>query len=76
MIIEKVLSLDKPVLMMRDTTERPKEVVKETLKHLLEKPAEYDIRSKVGNPYEGRLKRVFLLEDKNVTNRQLYNFNY
>lgn len=64
-IQEEAPSLGKPVLVMRDTTERPEgvaagtlklvgtdeEVIYETFKQLLEDQSEYDKMSKASNPY-------------------------
>jgi len=64
-IQEEAPSLGKPVLVMRDTTERPEgiaagtlklvgtdeEVIYKTLKNLLEDRNEYDKMSKASNPY-------------------------
>ncbi len=64
-IQEEAPSLGKPVLVMRDTTERPEgiaagtlklvgtneEYIYKTFKHLLEDKNEYDLMSKASNPY-------------------------
>lgn len=64
-IQEEAPSLGKPVLVMRDTTERPEgidagtlklvgtdeDVIYKTFKHLLEDQNEYDKMSKASNPY-------------------------
>lgn len=64
-IQEEAPSLGKPVLVMRDTTERPEgikagtlklvgtdeEVIYKTFKNLLENPEEYEKMSKASNPY-------------------------
>ncbi len=64
-IQEEAPSLGKPVLVMRDTTERPEgiaagtlrlvgtdeEVIYENFRQLLDEPAEYEKMSKASNPY-------------------------
>ena len=64
-IQEEAPSLGKPVLVMRDTTERPEgiaagtlrlvgtdeDVIYENFRQLLDEPAEYDKMSRASNPY-------------------------
>jgi len=81
-IQEEAPSLGKPVLVMRDTTERPEgiesgtlklvgtdeNVIYRTLKQLLEDQAEYDKMSKASNPYGDGFasKRIVDILMKNI----------
>lgn len=85
-IQEEAPSLGKPVLVMRDTTERPEgiaagtlklvgtdeEVIYKTFKELLEDQNEYDKMSKASNPYGDGLasKRI-----TDILEKKLYNKN-
>ena len=87
-IQEEAPSLGKPVLVMRDTTERPEGIEAGTLKlvgteeqaiytefkRLLSSPDEYDKMSRASNPYGDGFacKRIADILDKSIQRRQQY----
>ena len=87
-IQEEAPSLGKPVLVMRDTTERPEGIKAGTLKlvgtdeqtiytefkRLLSSPDEYDKMSRASNPYGDGFacKRIADILDKSIQRRQQY----